>query len=206
MAVSLTIDNEKVTVREGGSIFRAAQKLGIRIPSLCYDPRLSVSGACRICVVEVDGQKNLVPSCAYPVAEGMVVRTNTYRVRKARKTIVELLLANHPNECLICVRNNNCGLQDLAVEYGVRKWRWTGQRRHYEKDVSTTSLERDPDKCILCGKCVKVCREIQTVYALDFTQRGFFHPGGTPLPRTHGRHGLRSLRAVYSRLSHGGHS
>jgi NADH-quinone oxidoreductase subunit G/NADP-reducing hydrogenase subunit HndD len=173
MAVSLTIDNEKVTVREGGSIFRAAQKLGIRIPSLCYDPRLSVSGACRICVVEVEGQKNLVPSCAYPVAEGMVVRTNTYRVRKARKTIVELLLANHPNECLICVRNNNCGLQDLAIEYGIREWRWTGKRRHYEKDVSTTSLERDPDKCILCGKCVKVCQEIQTVHALDFTRRGF---------------------------------
>jgi iron-only hydrogenase group A len=173
MLVTLQINNEKITVPDDMTILKAARKLGILIPTLCYDQRLSVSGACRICVVEVEGLSNLVPACAYPVSEGLVVRTNTYSVRKARKTIIELLLANHPHDCLICVRNGNCQLQDFAQEYGIREWRWQGTTRHYDKDVSTTALERDPDKCILCGKCVKVCKEIQTVNALDFTKRGF---------------------------------
>ncbi len=173
MSVSLTIDGEQINVPEGTTIYEAAKMNGIRIPTLCYDERLSTSGACRICCVEVKGFSNLVPSCAYPVSEGMVVRTNTYEVRKARKTIVELLIANHPPDCLICVRNNKCELQNLAIEYGVREWRWCGERRHDEPDFTTTSIARDPDKCILCGKCVKVCKEIQTVYAMDFTKRGF---------------------------------
>ncbi len=173
MTITLTINNEAITVPEETTILNAARHLGITIPTLCYDPRLSVSGACRICVVEVEGLDNLVPACAYPVSEGLVVRTNTYAVRKARKTIIELLLANHPHDCLICVRNGNCQLQDLATEYGVREWRWQGKTRHYDKDVSSTALERDPNKCILCGKCVKICKEIQTVSALDFTKRGF---------------------------------
>ncbi len=171
--VTLTIDNQQVTVPEGTTILEASERLGIRIPTLCYDPRLAISGACRICSVEVDGQKNLITACSYPVSQGMNVRTNTSRIREARKTIVELLLANHPFECLVCERNNNCELQDLAIEYGIREAKWQGEKREIEMDLSSTSIVRNPDKCILCGKCVKVCKDVQTVYALDFTKRGF---------------------------------
>lgn len=182
--VTLTIDNQSVTVPDGTTILNAANKLGIRIPTLCYDPRLTATGACRICSVEIEGRPNLFPSCSFPVFEGMKVKTNTHKVREARKIIVELLLANHPADCLICERNNNCELQDLAIEYGVREWKWQGAKRNVNLDLSSTSLVRNPDKCVLCGKCVRVCKEIQTVYALDFTKRGFqtvvepqFHKG-----------------------------
>lgn len=171
--VTLTIDEQQITVPEGTTILEASEKLGIRIPTLCHDPRLAISGACRICSVEVDGQKNLITACSYPVTQGMKVITNTRRIREARKTIIELLLANHPFECLVCERNNNCELQDLAIEYGIREAKWQGERREIEMDLSSTSIVRNPDKCILCGKCVKVCKDIQTVYALDFTKRGF---------------------------------
>lgn len=171
--VTITIDDQKVTVPDGTTIFEAAKKLGIQIPSLCYDPRLTISGACRICSVEINGHDNLQPSCSFPVYQGMNIKTNSRRVREARKTIVELLLANHPAECLICERNNKCELQDLAIEYNVLSWKWKGAMRHNEKDTSSASIIRNPDKCILCGKCVKVCKEIQTVYALDFSKRGF---------------------------------
>lgn len=171
--VTLTIDNQTIKVPEGTTILEAAQKLGIRVPTLCHDPRLSSSGACRICSVEVAGQKNLVTACTYPVAQGMEVKTRSQRVRKARKTIIELLLANHPAECLICERNNKCELQDLAIEYGVREWKWEGAKREVALDLSSTAIVRNPEKCILCGKCVRVCKEIQGVYALDFTKRGF---------------------------------
>jgi NADH-quinone oxidoreductase subunit G/NADP-reducing hydrogenase subunit HndD len=171
--VTLTVDNQQVTVPKGTTILSAAKKLGIHVPTLCYDPRLTETGACRICSVEVNGQKSLVTACTYPVSQGMEVKTNTKRVREARKTIVELLLANHPFECLTCVRNNNCELQNLAIEYNITEKKWAGARREVDIDASTTSIVRDPEKCILCGKCVKVCKEIQNVYALDFTKRGF---------------------------------
>ncbi len=171
--VTLTVDNQQVTVPKGTSILNAAKKLGIHVPTLCYDPRLTETGACRICSVEVNGQKSLVTACTYPVSQGMEVKTNSKRVREARKTIVELLLANHPFECLTCVRNNNCELQNLAIEYNISEKKWAGARREVDIDASTTSIVRDPEKCILCGKCVKVCKEIQNVYALDFTKRGF---------------------------------
>lgn len=171
--VTLTIDRQTVTVPDGTTILKASEKLGIRIPTLCYDPRLTSTGACRICSVEVEGHPNLVPACSFPVYEGMVVNTTSKKVRTARKTIVELLLSNHPAECLICERNNNCELQDLAIEYGVKEWKWLGEKRHADLDLTSTSIVRNPEKCILCGKCVRICKEIQTVHALDFTKRGF---------------------------------
>ncbi len=171
--VTLTIDNLKVTVPNGTTILTAANKLGIKIPTLCYDPRLSKVGACRICSVEVKGARSLVTACTYPVAEGMEVRTNSRRVRESRKTIVELLLANHPDDCLRCARNNNCDLQRLAIEYDIRERKWEGAKREFEIDNSSTSIVKDPAKCILCGKCVRMCREIQQVSAIDFTRRGF---------------------------------
>ncbi|HEX2951579.1 MAG TPA: NADH-dependent [FeFe] hydrogenase, group A6, partial [Armatimonadota bacterium] len=146
---------------------------GIDIPTLCYLEDLFPSGACRMCVVEVEGARGLVPSCAFPAAEGQVVYTHSPRARRARKTIVELLLANHPQECLTCVRSGNCELQKLAQDLGVRETRYEGMRREYHIDASSVSLVRDPEKCILCGRCVRVCEEVQGVAAIDFTNRGF---------------------------------
>jgi iron-only hydrogenase group A len=131
------------------------------------------TGACRICVVEVEGMRGLTPSCAYPVMPGMKVETNTPRVRNARKTIVELLIENHPQDCLVCVRNKNCELQNLSETYSVREHRYVGAKKDHAIDISSASMERDPAKCILCGRCVRTCGEIQKIGAIDFTKRGF---------------------------------
>lgn len=171
--VELTINKIKVNAEEGMTILDAAKTAGIAVPTLCNMKNLFPTGACRICSVEVEGQKGLIPSCAYPVSDGMVVETNSPRVRRARKTIVELLVENHPQDCLICVRNKNCELQDLAAQYGLREHRYAGESKEHAIDISSPSMERDPAKCILCGRCVRVCNEIQQVGAIDFTKRGF---------------------------------
>ncbi|MCU7496278.1 MAG: 4Fe-4S binding protein [Ignavibacteria bacterium] len=178
--VQLTINNIKVNAEEGMTILDAAKSVGIHVPTLCHLKNLTPTGACRICVVEVEGQRGLIPSCAYPVYEGMVVETNSPRVRKARKTIVELLVENHPQDCLVCVRNKNCELQDLSEQYGVREHRYKGETKKHAIDVSSSALERDPAKCILCGRCVRVCNEVQKVGAIDFTKRGFSSIVTTP--------------------------
>ena len=171
--VELTINKIKVNAEEGMTILDAAKTAGIAVPTLCNMKNLFPTGACRICSVEVEGQRGLIPSCAYPVSEGMVVETNSPRVRRARKTIVELLVENHPQDCLICVRNKNCELQDLAAQYGLREHRFAGESKDHAIDISSPSMERDPAKCILCGRCVRVCNEVQQVGAIDFTKRGF---------------------------------
>jgi iron-only hydrogenase group A len=171
--VELTINNIKVNAEDGMTILDAAKSAGIAIPTLCHIKNLFPTGACRICSVEVEGQRGLIPSCAYPVYEGMVVDTNSSRVRRARKTIVELLIENHPQDCLICVRNKNCELQDLSAQYGVREHRYSGEAKDHAIDISSPSMERDPAKCILCGRCVRICNEVQQVGAIDFTKRGF---------------------------------
>jgi iron-only hydrogenase group A len=171
--VQLTINNIKVNAEEGMTILDAAKSVGIHIPTLCHLKDLAPTGACRICVVEVQGQRNLTPSCAFPVYDGMVVETNSPRVRRARKTIVELLIENHPQDCLICVRNKNCELQNLSEKYSVREHRYVGASKDHAIDISSASMERDPAKCILCGRCVRVCHEVQKIGAIDFTNRGF---------------------------------
>jgi iron-only hydrogenase group A len=171
--VQLTINNIKVNAEYGMTILDAAKSVGIHIPTLCHLKDLAPTGACRICVVEVQGQRNLTPSCAFPVYDGMVVETNSPRVRRARKTIVELLIENHPQDCLICVRNKNCELQNLSEKYSVREHRYVGESKNHAIDISSASMERDPAKCILCGRCVRVCHEVQKVGAIDFTNRGF---------------------------------
>jgi NADH-quinone oxidoreductase subunit G len=171
--MTITINNKEVWANPGETILSVAQREGVHIPTLCYLKNLSPTGSCRICVVEVEGQRGLVPSCAFPVSEGMKVQTNSQAVRRARKTIVELLIANHPQDCLVCVRNGNCELQKLSEQYEVRNHRYQGERRKAKIDVASPSLERDPEKCILCGRCVRVCHEIQNVGAIDFVRRGF---------------------------------
>jgi iron-only hydrogenase group A len=178
--VQLTINNIQVDAEEGMTILDAARSVGISIPTLCHLKELVPSGACRICSVEVEGFRGLTPACAYPISEGMKVFTNSQRVRKARKTIVELLVENHPQECLICVRNKNCELQDLAEQYSLREHRFCGETKSHAVDVSSASMERDPAKCILCGRCVRVCHEIQKIGAIDFAQRGFASTVTTP--------------------------
>ncbi|MFA7289345.1 MAG: NADH-dependent [FeFe] hydrogenase, group A6 [Melioribacteraceae bacterium] len=178
--LELTINNIKVKAEEGMTILDAAKSVGINIPTLCHMKDLFPTGACRICVVEVDGMRGLTPSCAYPVMEGMKVQTNTPRVRIARKTIVELLIENHPQDCLVCVRNKNCELQDLSETYNVREHRYCGEKKEHAIDISSASMERDPAKCILCGRCVRTCGEIQKIGAIDFTNRGFYSTVTTP--------------------------
>jgi NADP-reducing hydrogenase subunit HndD len=174
--VNLTINGLPVRVPAGSTLLQAAQAIGIRIPTLCYDKHLTVSGACRLCVVEVanpTGSTRLEPACSYPAQEGMSVRTNTRELRDARRTIIELILANHPRACQTCIRNQRCNLQDACREYSIDKIRYEGEKRHRAVDTSSVAITRHPDFCILCGKCVKVCKEVQGVYALDFVNRGF---------------------------------
>lgn len=178
--VQLTINNIKVNAEDRMTILDAAKSVGIDIPTLCHLKNLSPTGTCRMCSVEVEGHKNLTPSCAYPVSEGMKVETNSPRVRRARKTIVELLVENHPQDCLICVRNKNCELQDLAEKYSIREHRYCGETKSHAIDISSASMERDPAKCILCGRCVRVCFEVQNIGAIDFTNRGFTSIVTTP--------------------------
>lgn len=171
--IELTINNIKVKAEEGMTILEAAKSVGVYIPTLCHMKDLFPSGACRICVVEVENMRGLIPSCAYPISEGMKVQTNSNKVKRARKTIVELLVENHPQDCLICVRNKNCELQNLSEMYALREHRFAGDKKDHAIDVSSHSMERDPAKCILCGRCVRTCAEIQKVGAIDFTNRGF---------------------------------
>ena len=170
--MNIQVNGRTIEAKRGETILTAMRRAGINVPTLCYMESLLPSGACRMCVVEVEGQRNLVPSCAFPVADGMKIKTHSPRVVRARKTIVELLIAGHPDDCLYCVRNGTCQLQGLADELGVRERRYAGAKSEYKIDTSSASLVRDPAKCILCGKCVRVCEEIQGVSAIDFINRG----------------------------------
>ncbi len=171
--VNVTIDGRKLQAPKSATVLSAAQAAGISVPSLCYHPELRPEGACRVCVVEVEGARTLVASCVYPVNEGMVVHTNTAAVREARKAVVELLLANHPQDCLSCQRNTNCELQTMAADLGIRKVRFDGVKKNLPLDANNPSLVRDPNKCILCGRCIKACSDRQGVNVYSFAKRGF---------------------------------
>ena len=171
--VRLTINNRPIEAAAGTSILDAAQGAGEKIPTLCHLKGVFPSGACRMCVVEAKGKPALIPSCAFPVEEGMEVQTRSPRVINARRTIIQLLLASHPFDCLTCPKNGYCELQSLASEYGIDRVPFQGKTRHHYTDFSSPSIIREPDKCILCGRCVRICEEIQGVAAIDFTHRGF---------------------------------
>ena len=175
--VKLTIDNKPIEVAEGTTILKAARQAGINIPTLCYFELNGMKfenkpGGCRVCVVEVEGRKNLAPACATDVMEGMIVHTHSARVINARKTVVELILSDHPNDCLQCSKSGDCELQTLAQKLGIREIPFKGEQSTYKKD-STLSIERDMDKCIMCRRCETMCNKIQSVGALSAVNRGF---------------------------------
>ncbi|MBN2712812.1 MAG: (2Fe-2S)-binding protein, partial [Planctomycetes bacterium] len=170
--LTIEVNNRPIEAESGETVLSALKRAGINLPTLCHMEDLLPTGACRMCVVEIEGKPGLVPSCAYPVEAGMKIQTHSPRAILARKTIVELLLADHPDDCLYCARNGNCQLQDLAQSLGVRQRRYQGEKTAEKVDNSSPSIIRDPAKCILCGKCVRVCEEIQGVGAIDFIGRG----------------------------------
>ena len=171
--VTLTIDGRQVTVPAGTSVLEAATQAGVKIPTLCYLEGLNEIGSCRLCVVEIEGARTLAASCVTPAAQGMVVHTNTKQVREARRAVLELIISNHPFECLTCVRSGSCELQALAESLGIREVRFEGAKAHHPVDDSTPSIVRDPDKCILCRRCVAVCEQVQGVSAINVSGRGF---------------------------------
>lgn len=170
---TLTVDNIPVEVPEGASILEAARKAGVKIPTLCYMKDVQAIGACRVCLVEVEGAKSLVASCVAPVAEGMKVKTNSPKARSARRTVVELLLSDHEGDCQTCDRNEDCELQELARDMGIREIRYPGQKSERIVDDSTPALIRDTSKCVLCRRCVTVCGETQGVGGIFPQNRGF---------------------------------
>jgi predicted molibdopterin-dependent oxidoreductase YjgC len=171
--VTLTIDKKKITVPVGTTILDAARKNDVHIPTLCDDPRLEPYGGCRLCIVQVKGMPRPVTACTTPVSEGMEVESSSAQIESQRRTIVELLLSDHPNDCMVCERAGDCTLQELAYFYELRENRFAGERRTYAKKDRNPFIERDMEKCILCGKCVRVCDEVQGVAAIDIANRGF---------------------------------
>jgi NADH-quinone oxidoreductase subunit G len=171
--VELTINDKKIAVEDGATILKAAQQNGIHIPNMCYDKRLRPYGGCRLCVVEVEGQPRLFASCSTPVAPGMIVKTDTPKLRKVRQTVLELLLIHHPLDCPICDKAGECDLQDIAYEYGKPEGRFIRHRKAAPPDVRGPLVELTANRCILCGKCVRICAEHQGRGALGFIGRGF---------------------------------
>ena len=175
--IKVIIDNKPLEVEAGTSVLHAARQAGIAIPSLCYFELHDLEienkpGGCRICVVEIEGRRNLAPACVTICTEGMVVKTNTIRVLNARRTVLELILSNHPADCLVCAKSGNCELQTLAHRLGVRQIAYQGAQSHFRKD-SSPSITRDIEKCIMCRRCEMMCNDVQTVGALSAINRGF---------------------------------
>jgi predicted molibdopterin-dependent oxidoreductase YjgC len=171
--LKITIDGKTTQVPQGTTVLEAARMLNISIPTLCHHPKLTPFGGCRLCIVEIKGIPRAVTSCTTPVTDGMEVTTSTPQIEQLRKSVLELILSDHPNDCMLCEKAGDCTLQELAYFYGAKGSAVEGERRVYAQRDGNPFLERDMEKCILCGRCVKACDEIQGVGAIDFTYRGF---------------------------------
>ena len=170
--VSLTIDGIKVEVEEGTSVLKAAKEIGIMIPTLCYLNGINKFGGCRVCVVDA-GAKSLLASCTLPAAEGMVIKTNTKEVQEARRMNLELILSNHDRNCLTCDRSGKCELQETAYQMNVDEIRFDGKDKRHKLDLTSPAMVRDPNKCILCRRCVAACGRVQDIGVIGPTERGF---------------------------------
>ena len=175
--VTLTIDGHELTVPSGTTVIEAAKRVGVEIPALCYDKNLEIVSSCRLCIVEIEGMPKLMTACSTPVSEGMVVHTESDKVVSVRRDLLQLLLDNHPNDCLTCQKAGDCLLQRYAYRYDVQFRKHEGERRGREiaqwTDTSSPYVYRDESKCILCGKCVRTCAEVETRQVLTFAERGF---------------------------------
>ncbi|MFO7821735.1 MAG: NADH-dependent [FeFe] hydrogenase, group A6 [Lentisphaeria bacterium] len=171
--LNITIDGQKLSVPEGTTIMEGAETIGVHIPRLCYHPDLSLQGSCRVCIVNVKDVNFYMASCSVQVWEGMEIQTNSPEIRRARRDIVELLLDNHPQDCQTCERDGRCELQNLAYSLGIRSRHFEGERKRFDLENSGASVIRDSEKCVLCGRCVRVCAEVQGVHNLSQQNRGF---------------------------------
>lgn len=171
--VNLKINGMPVQVEAGTSILDAAKKVNIKIPTLCYNPDLPAWAACGICIVRMEGSPKMVRACTTPVSENMSVITHDPEIISVRRTVVELILSNHPNDCLQCPRNGNCELQTLSADFGIREVPFKNIVKDIPIDDSNPSIVLNPEKCVRCGRCVKVCQDTQNVWAIDFLGRGF---------------------------------
>lgn len=171
--VNITIDDKKIQVPQGYSVLEAAKQANISIPTLCFLKDINEIGACRMCVVEIRGARSLQAACVYPVSEGLVVKTQSPAIREARKVTLELILSNHDRNCLTCVRSSNCELQKLSEDLNVTEIRFNGESHRLPLDDFSPSIVRDPNKCILCRRCVSMCKNIQQVSVIDTVERGF---------------------------------
>jgi NADP-reducing hydrogenase subunit HndD len=183
MLFTIQVNNKKIKAEKGETILSALNRNGIIIPTLCRMKDFTPTGACRMCVVEVEGRERLVTACSQPVEEWMIIKTHSPRVIRARKTIVELLLSKHPDDCLYCDRNLNCELQKLSEELNIRDRRIKGRKIKPRLDQSSPSIVRELSKCILCGRCIRVCEEVITASTLDFINKGQETHVGTTLDK-----------------------
>jgi formate dehydrogenase alpha subunit len=177
--LNITINGQKVSAQAGCTIFDAAREANIEIPALCDHPALAPIGACRMCLVEVKGQRTLQTACTFPITDGMEVQTHTPKVVDARRFVLELLLSDHPLDCMTCDSNGTCELQDLMYEYGVKETRFPGEQHSYPVEDPNPFIQRDYNKCILCRRCVRACQEINGVEAIGLIWRGFRSKPGT---------------------------
>jgi predicted molibdopterin-dependent oxidoreductase YjgC len=182
--VNMTINGRKITAREDQTVLEAATEAGIKIPTLCHHPALKPAGSCRLCLVQISGQRTLHPACTFPVMNGAEVVTHSPQVEEARRFALELLLSDHPLDCMTCERTGSCELQDLAYEYGIQQTRFPGVQHDYPIDSSNPFYLRDYNKCILCRRCVRACNEINGVEAIGVIQRGFNSKIGTAFDGT----------------------
>lgn len=171
--ITLTIDGRAVRVPRETTVLEACRMNGIPVPTLCYDPELTPNGACRLCIVQIEGMRNLPPACVTKAMPGMKVETQSPAVREARKTILELLVASHPLDCMTCQKLGSCLLAQYAYEYGVKGEMYKGEKRRYPLDDTNPYILRDPNKCILCGKCIAVCEAVTERSVIGFAYRGF---------------------------------
>ena len=170
--VNLTIDGKNISVPKGTTVLEAARQAGVNIPTLCFLKDINEIGACRMCVVDV-GARALQAACVYPVSEGLKVVSNSSKVRESRRTTLELILSNHEHQCFTCVRSDNCELQKLANDHNIKEIRYKGEMFDFPIDESSLSVVRDPKKCVLCRRCVSMCKNVQTVSAIETNERGF---------------------------------
>ena len=181
--ITLKIDGREISCQRGKTLLQVCRESKINIPTLCYDDRLAPFGGCRLCLVEIKGMRKPVASCTTPVENGMEITTESEILTRHRKLVLSLILSNHPNDCMLCEKSGDCGLQDLAYRYGVTGDKYTGERWNLPKQEDNPFISFDPNKCVMCGRCVNICQDLVMAGTIDFTGRGFHSKPDTAFSR-----------------------